>query len=215
MTYDNLLTDLRRYLERGYVQDTEVYNQLPSLVNLGERDIATKMKILGTLEVLTDVMVAGTSIYDKPDRWRSTASWLFGEATGTEEDMGEMTSLFPRSYEYCRTYWPNASLREVPEFYADYDYYHYLVVPTPVANYPFELNVWQQPPLLDAGNQTNWLTDQAPQALLYSCLVQAEPFLKDGPWKAEWKDMYNDQLSALNTQDLQRVIDRSVVRRTV
>jgi hypothetical protein len=81
--------------------------------------------------------------------------------------------------------------------------------------YPFELNYWQQPPLLDAVNQTNWLTDYAPQALLYGSLVQAFPFLKDGPWTAAWQATYAAQIGLLNTQDLQRIIDRSTVRRTV
>jgi hypothetical protein len=123
--------------------------------------------------------------------------------------------LFPRPYEYCRTYWPNAALQEQPEFYCDYDYNHILIVPTPDAIYPYEWNYWQQPPLLDAANQTNWLTDYAPQALLYGSLVQMLPFLKDGPWTKEWTDKYAAELGALNAQDLQRIIDRTTVRRTV
>jgi len=212
MTYTSLFADLQAYLERGYASDATVFAQIPSLINLAERDIATKLKILGLLLPVTDTMVAGTGIYAKPDRWRQTASMNFGVGTAPDQ---ERRPLFPRPYEYCRTYWPNTALRDVPEFYCDYDYQHILVVPTPIAAYPYEWNYWQQPPLLDAGNQTNWLTDYAPQALLYGSLVQAEPFLKDGPWTQAWKDAYAGELSALNTQDLQRVIDRTTIRRTV
>jgi hypothetical protein len=90
-----------------------------------------------------------------------------------------------------------------------------LIVPTPDAAYPFEVNYWQQPPLLDAANQTNWLTDYAPQALLYGSLVQCFPFLKEGTWTKEWGATYVGELGALSAQELQGVIDRTVVRRTV
>ena len=212
MTFNSLLGDIRSYLERGYATDTLVYDQLPSLINLAERDIATKLKILGLLNVTTSVMAAGTSVYAKPDRWRQTASINFGVGTAP---LQERVTIFPREYEYCRAYWPNSDLRDVPEFYADYDYQHWLIVPTPDLAYPFEVNYWQQPPLLDNVNQSNWLTDYAPQALLYGALYQATPFLKDGAWKKEWEDMYNQQLQALDGQDLQRIIDRTTVRRKV
>lgn len=212
MTFNSLLGDLRVYLERGYVSDTTVYDQLPSLVNLAERDIATKMKILGTLNVVTSSFAIGTSVYAKPDRWRATASINFGVGT---PPLQERHQLFPRSYEYCRLYWPNTALTDVPEFYSDYDYSNWLIVPTPVVAYPYEVNYWQQPPYLDNANQTNWLTDYAPQALLYGSLVQCSGFLKDEGKKKEWMDSYVGALSDLNSQDLQRVIDRSTVRRTV
>lgn len=212
MTYSSLFDDLVVYLERGYVGDTSVRDQIPSLINLAERDIATSLKILGLLEVVTNAMVAGTSTYAKPDRWRATASINIGVGSAPNQ---ERVTLYPRAYEFCRAYWPNSALQSQPLFYADYDYENWLITPTPDANYAFEVLYWQQPPLLDAGNQTNWLTDYAPQALLYAALVQAEPFMKDGAWKREWQDMYDRQLAALNGQDLQRIIDRTATRRTV
>lgn len=212
MTYDTLFGDLESYSERGYIGDTVVRDQIPSIINLAERDIATRLKLLGLINVVTDALVAGTPTYLKPDRWRATAS--INIAVGTSPTQ-EKVNLYPRSLEYCLAYWPNAEERAQPEFYADYDYNNWLIVPTPVANYPWEVNYWQQPPLLDSGNQTNWLTDYAPQALLYGALVQLLPFLKDGPWKEQWKAEYERQVGMLEAQDLQRIIDRTVVRRTV
>ena len=42
MTYDSLLDDVRRYLERGFTEESDkiVYEQLPRLITLGERRIA-------------------------------------------------------------------------------------------------------------------------------------------------------------------------------
>jgi len=210
MTFDSLLTDMRRYLERGTVEDSEVYNQLPSLINLTERDLATKLKILGNKNVVTSTMVAGTAVYAKPDRWRETCSFNFGVGT---PPLQNRTPLYPRSYEYCNMYWPNRDERDVPLFYGDYDYQHWIIVPTPVASYPFEVLYWQLLPLLSDENQQNFWTDYAPQVLLYGTLIQAAPFLKDDAEFQRWVTMYGDQLKSLGAQDLQGQTDNTDARK--
>ena len=70
MTYNSLLKDLRAYLERGTVVDPTVFNQLPSLINLAERQLANELKILGFVQNVTDTLAIGQSVIPKPDRWR-------------------------------------------------------------------------------------------------------------------------------------------------
>lgn len=209
MTFTSLKEDVRRYLERGYITDTTVYEQLPRLINLAERAIATELKFQGFINIVVTTLAAGTSVYDKPDRWRQTVSINFGVGT----DNNTRTPIFPRSYEYCRYYWPDSTVEAPPEFYADYDYQHWLIVPTPDANYPMEVVYYQQPPLLDDTNQTNWLTDYAPNALLYRTLLETTPFLKDDSRIPTWQAMYAQQMQTINTQDLQKIVDRSATRK--
>jgi hypothetical protein len=209
MTFTSLQVDMRRYLERGDLVDTEVYEQLPSLINLAERAIATELKFQGFINVVVTTLVQGTSVYDKPDRWRQTVSMNFG----TGEENNSRTPLFARSYEYARTYWPDSTVQAQPLFYADYDYQHWLITPTPDANYPMEVVYYQQPPLLDATNQTNWLTDYAPNALLYRALLEATPFLKNDERIPTWSALYGTQMQAINTQDLQKIVDRAATRK--
>jgi hypothetical protein len=210
MTYTSLLSDLRTYLERGTVSDVQVYNQLPSLINLAERDLATKLKILGNKNVVTSTMVAGTSVYAKPDRWRETTSFNFGVGTSPNQ---QRTPMYPRSYEYCRFYWPNSETQGVPQFYADYSYQNWLIVPTPNSAYPFEVSYWQLLPLLDSANQQNFWTDYAPQALLYGALLQCTSYLKNDERIPTWGSLYADQLKSLGAQDLQGQIDSSDKRK--
>jgi hypothetical protein len=209
MTFTSLQRDMRRYLERGALVDTEVYEQLPALINLAERAIATELKFQGFINVVVANLVQGVSVYDKPDRWRETVSMNFG--TGTLSNA--RTSLFPRSYEYSRYFWPDSTAQAVPLFYSDYDYTHWLITPTPAAIYPWEIVYYQQPPLLDDTNQTNWLTDYAPNALLYRSLLEATPFLKNDERIPTWSSMYGQQMQAINTQDLQKIVDRSATRK--
>lgn len=211
MTFDSLTSDLQTYLERGTPSDTEVANQIPRLINLAERAIATKLKVQGFLNVVIANLVAGTSVYQKPDRWRQTVSMNIG--TGANQNVRQV--LLPRSYDYCRTYWPDSSVMDTaqpPLFYADYDYNNWLVVPTPPINYPWEINYYQLPALLDSTNQTNWLTNYAPNLLLYRALLEMTPFLKNDERIPTWQAMYQEQLADLDLQDLQKVVDRDAVR---
>jgi hypothetical protein len=213
MTYTSLQEDIRRYIERGNVSDTTVYEQIPSLINLAERDIARKLKIQGFINVVTSTLVAGVSVYAKPDRWRRTVSMEFGvAATPAAATQNKRIPIFARDYEYSRNYWPDSTATAQPEYYADYDYQHWLVVPTPDINYPWQIMYYEQPPYLDVTTQTNWLTEYAPQALLYGALVQAEPFLKNDERIPVWQGMYGSAVNDLNVEDLKKILDRNVTR---
>lgn len=212
-TFTTLKEDIRRYLERGFTlaSDQLVYEQIPRLINLAERRIARELKVEGLINVLTGAMQPGLAVYPKPDRWRSTVSFNFG----TGDQNSEYNQLFPRSYEYVRSYWPNRTETDVPLFYAEYDYNNWIVAPTPDQAYPFEVLVYQLLPLLDDTNQTNWLTDYAPQVLLYASLLEATPFLKNDERIPVWQQMYDRSAQALNGEDLSKILDRSARRTEV
>lgn len=212
LTFTSLQEDLRRYLERGEVADTTVYEQLPRLINNAEREIAQDLKILGFIEPMTSTLVAGTSVYAKPDRWRQTVSMNFGVTGQDPLQQNKRRQLYTRSYEYLRQYWPDSEVLGLPKFYADYQYTHWLIAPTPQIDYPWEIICWLLPALLDNTNQTNWLTDYAPTTLLYRSLMECEPFLKDDDRIAVWKNMYDSSKGALNVQDLRRIADRNTSR---
>ena len=206
-TFTTLKEDIRRYLERGFTlaSDAIVYEQIPRLINLAERRIARELKVQGLINVVTSTMTPGLAVYPKPDRWRTTVSFNFGIGN-------EYTQLFPRSYEYVRSYWPNREDTDVPLFYADYDYNNWIISPTPDQAYPFEVLIYQLPPLLDDSTQTNWLTEYAPQVLLYACLLEATPFLKNDERIPVWQQMYDRAAQALNGEDLSKILDRSARR---
>jgi hypothetical protein len=211
MTFTTLQQDMRRYLERGVTlaEDAIVYEQIPRLINLAERRIARELKIQGFINVVTDTLIPGQSVYQKPDRWRDTVSINVGTGTGNNT----RKLLFTRSYEYARSYWPNEADTGEPVFYADYNYTNWLIAPTPDAAYPFEVLYYELPVLLDDQNQTNWLTDYAPQVLLYASLLEATPFLKNDDRIPVWQQMYDRSAAMLNGEDLAKILDRSAVRK--
>jgi hypothetical protein len=209
VTFTSLQSDIRNYLERGGSTDPIVFEQIPRLITLAERRIARELKIQGFLAVVNTAMQSGVSVYPKPDRWRDTVSINIG--TGTNNNTRKQ--IYSRSYEYIREYWPDETEEATPEFYADYNYSNWVFAPTPDADYPMEVLYYELPPLLDEATQTNWLTEYAPNLLLYASLVEATPFVKDDQRVQLWQTYYDRALAALNGEDLQKIVDRSVIRR--
>ena len=211
MTFTTLQADVRRYLERGASSATDptVFEQIPRLINLAERRIARELKIEGFIEAVTGTFIAGKSVYDKPDRWRDTVSMNFG----TGPTFAERTPIFTRGYEYCRTFWPNESERDQPQFYSDYNYDHWLIVPTPDQDYPFEVVYYALPPLLDETTETNWVTEYAPQLLLYATLLEATPFLKNDDRIGTWQAFYDRAAAMISGEDIGKILDRASARK--
>ena len=201
MTYDSLVADISSYLERT---DAATLAKIPTFIMLAEQIIASQIKFLGNLTVNTSNMTATQSIIDKPARWHKTVSMNITVA-------GQRQPVLLRKYEYLREYWPDATDTDVPEFYCDYDYTHWLVAPTPADDYNFEVLYYERVQPLDSSNQTNWFTTYAPQALLYGALLQAMPFLKNDARIAMWQQQYDLIMATLKAEDQSRVGDRQAV----
>ena len=210
MTFETLKQDVQHYLERGTTAaaDPIVFAQIPRLINLAERRCARELKVQGFINVVVTDMIPGQSVYDKPDRWRDTVSINIGTGVGNVT----RKTLFTRAYEYLRSYWPDAAQTGEPAFYSEYDYSHWLFAPTPDAAYPMEILYYELPPLLDDTQQTNWLTEYAPQLLLYATLLEATPFLKNDERIPVWQNMYDRAAAMLNGEDLSKILDRSATR---
>jgi len=201
MTYDSLVNDIRTYLERS---DTATLEKIPTFIMLAEQVLAADLKFLGNLTVVESTMVQGEAVIAKPSRWRKTVSMNITVA-------GKRQPVFIRKYEYLREYWPDAAETDVPAFYCDYDYDHWLVAPTPDADYSYEVLYYQRLQPLDSSNQSNWFTQYAPQALLYGSLLQAMPFLKNDERIPMWQQQYDLIVNVLKTEDVLRIGDRQAV----
>ena len=198
MTYDSLVSDIQQYLERD---DTQTVAQIPRFIMLAEQVIASQIKFLGNLTVNQSTMVASQAVIDKPARWHKTVSMNVTVS-------GKRIPVLLRKYEYLREYAPDPTATGVPAFYADYDYTHWLVAPTPALAYAFEVLYYERVQPLDSSNQTNWFTIYAPQALLYGSLLQAMPYLKNDERMGMWQQQYDLIINTLKNEDVIRIADR-------
>lgn len=201
MTYDSLTENIQSYLERT---DTATLEKIPLFIMLAEQVIAAEIKFLGNLTVNVSTLTQGDPVVAKPARWHKTVSMNI-TANGVRQP------VLLRRYEYLRNYWPDASLTEMPLFYCDYDYTHWLIAPTPDQAYTFEVLYYERAQPLSSSNQTNWFTEYAPQALLYGSLLQTAPFLKNDDRLAMWQLQYNQVMEILKAEDKLRIADRQAI----
>ena len=139
-----------------------------------------------------------------PARWHKTVSFNVTVA-------GRRKPIFLRAYEYLREYWPEPATTAEPKFYADYDYTHWIVAPTPDDDYAFEILYYERIQPLDSANQTNWFTIYAPNALLFGSLMEAAKFLKNPELVADYQQQYDFFMQALTVENKLRIADRQAV----
>ena len=199
LTYDSLVSTVEQYLERN---DVSVVSQIPVFISLAEFAIAQQIKTLGQIEVASGVMQAGNPVIQKPARWRKTVSMSVTVS-------GKKQPVYLRKYEYLTEY-NSQSVAGVPLYYGDYDYDNFYVSPTPDQAYPFEVLIYQRIQPLSSTNQTNWITNNAPNAMLFGTLLEAVVYLKDDA-RQIFQQKYDAAMAALKTEDISRVGDRSAV----
>jgi hypothetical protein len=200
MTYDSLTSTVLQYLER---KDASVVNAIPTFISLAEFEIAQEIKTLGQLQVAEATMTADNALLQKPARWRKTVSMSVTVA-------GKRQPVYLRKYEYLKNYWPDADQTDVPLYYADTDWEHWYIAPTPDQAYAFEVLYYERIAPLSSANQTNWLTQNAPNAMLFGTLLQAMQFLKNDQ-RTIFQQKYTEALQSLKAEDVARVGDRQAI----
>lgn len=211
MTFSSLVQDLYDYVERGSASDTTFIRQVPRVINNAERSLADRLKIQGYRDVLTSTLVAQDQAVPKPSGWRNTVTFSIG--TGTSNATFKI--LRARSYEYLRMIAPDPTAYDQPAWYTDYDFNHWFVAPTPDKAYPFQAIVYRLPDLLSPSNQTNYLTQLVPNLLLYECLTNLEPFIKNDTRVPLWKTLRDEEMAAVNAQEVAKLVDRAQTRTSV
>lgn len=202
MTYDSLVEDIKTYSERA--NDPVFVSQIDRFIMYAENRLAVDVKTLGFQRYVNGQFDSNT--LEKPSRWRETISFNY------TNNAGQRVFLKERSYDYCRTYSPDPTETGAPVYYANYDYEHFFFAPTPDAGYEFELGYYERPEPLSSENQTNWTTRYAPQLLLYACLLEAAPFVKNPEQVQQWQAFYEASKAQVLTEATRRVGDRTDVR---
>ena len=91
-------------------------------------------------------------------------------------------TLEKKDASFINEYVPNRTTTGTPKYYA----------PSPDATYTVELAYNAQPTGLSSSNTTTWVSNNAPEMLLYACLVEAFKFLKN-PQMVQMYEAYYKQ----------------------
>lgn len=206
-TYSSLVISLQNYLQR---HDDLIIAMIPQFISFAQFRIPRELKLLGFRAEVTgafDGTAQTTGIMQKPSDWRKTIAFYVG--TGT--DSNTHTPVFERDYDYIRTIYPDPTITGTPRFYGDADYNHWLVQPSPIAGTLFKIPYYSTLTMLDDTTQTNWLTVNAPDLLLYAALLEAVPFLKVDERIPVWQGYYNAAKTALILQEVEGKFDTAAV----
>lgn len=202
MTYTTLVAQILSYLDR---QDADTMGQIPNFISLAHFNISEQAITIGSVEYDQGKFTPTSKYYPKPARWRRTVSFKYG--TTLNANFYD-NFLRKRTKEYSEYFWPQSALVAAPLFYSDYTFDTFLISPTPDQAYPFEFGYTKIIDPITLANQTNWLTNNAPSLLLYRCLLEAAPYLKNKEDIPVWREFYKEALDMINKQDVLRHTDR-------
>lgn len=201
MNYSNLISTVSDYLERD-----DLDAKIPLFIMLAEKKSSRVLKAQLAQIAVTDNLTENNPVVVKPQRWVETISFTVQTPEG-------VVVLKERSRETIQSMYPDTSVTGVPKYYAEWQENYYYLGITPDDDYAFELMMYQQPPALGVTQQTNYLTDNAPDLLLYSTLLEAEGYLKNDERLPVWKAARDEIIEQYTGLDMRRQSDRQQNRK--
>ena len=188
-TYAQLKTAIQDYTEN--TESTFVTN-LPTFIKNTEQCIFK----LVDLELFRK---NATSALSQNDPYLSVPSDYLASFSMSITNSSSKEFLLQKDVNFIQEYNPNASTTGVPKYYAFFDIDNFIVSPTPNANFAVELHYYYRPTSLTAGadSGTTWLSENAPNAMLYGSLVEAYTYMKG---EQDMLTMYEKQFTEAMTR---------------
>jgi len=193
MTYDELVTNIRNYMETdSNVLSNSVIN---TFILLTENKILRDIDLEVFRQSSTAPLTANSRFLTMPSDILTHRYMLVRNASNEE------IFLNFRDVSFAKEYWENATETGFPKYYAVWNQNTFVLAPTPDAAYTVELGYIRKPAGLSSTTPTTWLSQNAPEALLYGCLVQAYSYTK-GPLEmlGYFSNSYKEALSALGIE---------------
>ena len=96
---------------------------------------------------------------------------------------GNYSYLLLKHVSWIRDYTPAVATTGEPLYYAIFDNDSFILAPTPNSNYNVELHYYYRPNSLTtvSSSSQTWLSENAPNAMLYGSLVEGAVFMKSDP----------------------------------
>ena len=171
-TLSTLKTAIQDYSE---TDETSFVNNLPNFIKTTEERILKAVQLDDFIKNVTGTATSGTAYLGAPSDYLSSFSLAVIDSSSN------YNYLKLKHTSFIRDFTPASSTTGLPKYYAEFDDNTFILAPTPDTNYTFELHYFYRPSsLTSAGDSgTTWLSDNAPNALLYGSLVEAMVYLKN------------------------------------
>lgn len=214
MTFGEVQEKVKSYLNRS-----DLDNQIPLWIQIAQRKIEEgefldeiNKEVYGGYDYMKErkrTLTVGT------DAYITLASQNYKETIWLKVRDG--TKFYPmtkRSADYC--------LRSYPDLVNDvgrpliFSYLpsqkELLIRPTPDKMYHFDHYYYKYSLTLNNSEDTNWLTDNKPECLIYGALIEAEPFLVNDARIQLWASLLKNSLASLQWSEIRKEYEGSPKR---
>ena len=188
-TYATLKSTVQDYCETS---ETTFVNDLPTFIKEAEERILKNVELPVFRKNVTGTATASNTYLSTPTDFLAPYSLAVSSS-------GSYSYLLFKHVSFIRDYTPNPTTTGLPKYYALFDDTTFLLGPAPDSNYTFELHYKYRPASLTAGAEsgTTWLSDNAPDALLYGTLTEAATFLKAPEEVGNYQQRFDMALAGL------------------
>jgi len=167
------LTTLKQAIQ-DYTENSETtfVNNLDNIIRNTEERILKLVDLDLFRKNATALMTTGNKYLSCPSDFLSSFSLSYIKSNGEHE------FLLQKDVNFLQSYAPDSSATGSPKYYAQFDVENFILAPTPDDNYNVELHYYYRPASITGSTGASWLGENAPDCLLYGCLVEAYTFMK-------------------------------------
>ena len=169
-TFATLKTAIQDFSENT---ETSFVTNLPTFITMAEDRIFTLVDLEYFRKNVTSAFTSSDPFLTVPTDY--LASFSMQITTASSESF-----LLEKDVNFLREAYPASTTTGLPVYYARFDVDNFIVAPTPSSTFSVELHYYYRPTSLTAGAEggTTWLSENAPNAMLYGSLIEAYTFMK-------------------------------------
>ena len=168
-THTTLKTAIQDYTENS---ETTFVNNLDNFIKNTEERILKLVDLDLFRKNANAAMTSGNKYLSCPSDFLSSFSLSYIDASNNHN------FLLQKDVNFLQEFAPDDTATGAPKYYAQFDVDNFILAPTPNSDYAVELHYYYRPASITGSAGTSWLGENAPDCLLYGCLVEAYTFMK-------------------------------------
>jgi hypothetical protein len=172
MTYTQLVQSIKDWTANS---ESTFAGEIDFIIELAEKRIFRDSDLNVARKSSTATLSAGDEFLSKP------AGAQVIKSIQTVDSSGDRILLLQKDKSFLDDYIVDRSTTGSPRYYSHWDDDTVYVVPSPVADTTIEIEYTRRPDGLSSSVATTWVSTEAPDALLYACLIEASLFMKGAP----------------------------------
>jgi len=185
-TYSELKTAIANYLAR-----TDLTDQIPDFIRFAEIRLRRELRIRQMLKTVTSSTTGGDSTVELPSDFLEIRDFLV-VSNPVQPLTYSSPAVFSRNTRSTQSGMPLDYTILSTEFQ---------LAPIPDSTYTVKLLYYFAPTFLSDSNDSNAFMVNAPDALLYAALIEAEPYIMNDARVNTWGSMYDRAISTLTKSD--------------